>query len=538
MSLLPLLLLLVMTVTGCNKAVTPTNIQSTSTFDPLSYQLSNMGIVRIRSTYSLSSGNFKSTCGGILLHSGDQAVSECIALSSASCFKHMPRITEHSIEFFDPDGRSSKLFRAHDITIHPAFNAADAQLSLTESAVDIALVKFNCTLPVSVKSARIADFNEIPVNGNLLAVTFAQADQDSSSVNLVQSHVRIESIDFPSQLAPDLKDSEKAGVLTLRSTSPESECMSLPGSPVFYQSGRELFLIASLSLPASDCLRKNHRYTLLSPLVAWMKENIGIGAVSYASQINRERVITTDNSNSLNMKQFEEKKKTTQKAVESIPEGIPMTLPRASEVVRNNSKRAAEKLVVPTIKPPILLTAKDSQNTNSANSVAPTRKATQKTEQKKPKPRERAKLKETIQPTRKPAVQSTPNPITRADKVIEDDSSSIDSPIEIQPFQDRIDIPPPEAQKMCSGKRWVANAKTRVWGTVIKLIDKPGNEILDERMKCDLPNEVEICLDSEPSPTGSGHFVARLLENVELGGCEKFESGETVYLIKSDFISL
>ena len=83
----------------------------------------------------------------------------------------------------------------------------------------------------------------------------------------------------------------------------------------------------------------------------------------------------------------------------------------------------------------------------------------------------------------------------------------------------------------------VANSKTRVWGTVIKLIDRPSNEILDERMKCDIPNEVEICLNSDQSLASSGHVAAQLLLDIELGGCERFKSGETVYFLKTDFIS-
>jgi hypothetical protein len=48
---------------------------------------------------------------------------------------------------------------------------------------------------------------------------------------------------------------------------------------------------------------------------------------------------------------------------------------------------------------------------------------------------------------------------------------------------------------------------------------------------------VEICLNAELSPANSGHVSAQLLADVEQGGCEKFKSGETVYFLKTDFLS-
>lgn len=550
MSMRGLLLLLALAVTGCKNPATPAATQETVSSDPLSYQLSNLGIARIRSTYSLASGQFQSTCSGALLHSGDQAVPECIVLSAASCFKHMPRIAEHSIEFFDPDGRPSKLFRAHDVLIHPSFDAPDAQLSLSETALDVALVKFNCTLPVSVRSVRIAAFDQVPVNGNLIAVHAEPVGPDSSAVRLMRDVVRIESIDFPSQKDSQTQSADPAGLITLRNTGGESGCSGTPGSPVFYQSGRELLLIASLSLPASDCLRQSHRYTLLSPHIEWMKARVGTGAVSYAHQLSHDFEDSAQATPSNTPLMTVTRKESQIEKSEAAPADVPLTLPRASALVKSASGKAPEKLFVPTVKPTpppkkplervkakktLELQAVQIKNSKKQRQASPTEK---QTEASRPRPtvNKKAPTPETAQtaPTRQPSQEQQGIPaIPSADE----DVKIVDSSFEIQPFQDRIDIPPPTLQTQCTGKRLIANSKTRVWGTVIKLINRPSNEILDERMKCDIPNEVEICLDTEPVQTSTGHAVARLLADLDLGGCEKFKSGEAVYILKTDFIS-
>ncbi|MEY2986713.1 MAG: hypothetical protein RJB13_234 [Pseudomonadota bacterium] len=547
MRLQSLLTLLVLAVAGCKNPAAQTHVQASLGSDSLSYQLANLGIARIRSTYSLASGSFQSTCSGVLLHSGDKALSECVALSAASCFKHMPRITEHSIEFFDPDGRSSKLFRVHDILIPPSFDAPDAQLSLLESASDLALVKFNCALPVSVRSARIADFSQVPVNGKLLAVNHLPSDDDSSSIRLTRSKVRIESIDFPGPRDTHENSPELPGVLALRNTGDELECSGNPGSPVFYQSGRELLLIASLSMPAADCMRSNHRYTLLSPHIQWMKKVLGTGAVSYEAQLNKGVTGAADSNTGAPLPETEITTQSLEEKSDPTPLGIPLTLPRASAFIQSAAMPRAETATSPTVTSVPEKTGFSSHSKKN-KSVSGQLKETTVSKVKQPvtfptDSQKNAKNQVLLRTNsanrsaakRKPTLQ--PKQEVLREQNTDSNDKPLESPIEIQPFQDRIDIPPPIPQNQCMGRRMVANSKTRVWGTVIKLIDRPSNEILDERMKCDIPNEVEICLNAELSPANSGHVSAQLLADVEQGGCEKFKSGETVYFLKTDFLS-
>lgn len=547
MSLWSILTLAVLAVVGCKNPDTPTGVQTTLSSDPLNSQLSRLGIVRIRSTYSLASGDFQSTCSGVLLHSGDKSVTECVALSAASCFKHMPRNAEHSIEFFDPDGRSSKLFRAHDILIHPSFDAQDARLSLSESARDVALIKFNCTLPVSVQSVRIANFKSVPVNGKLLTLSPVSEDSDSSTIRYVRNTVRIESFDFPAQTYTQSNSLEQDGVLTLRNHGGQSECGGIPGSPVFFQNGRELLLIASLSLPASDCLRSTHRYTLLSPHVEWMKKTIGTGAVSYDSRLNSALIEDFEERQPATQPESNKLQSAVVEKSQPAPLGAPLTLPRASALVQSAAKKAPKQLIVPTVAPSSQKAGPISQ-LKQKNSEGSDSKHTHRSELKQkgslpPQPKTNRTTKTELRAKSSVRLPSKPTPTPKPERDsssprnIANDSKLPNSSIEIQPFQDRIDIPPPALQNQCVGKRLVANSKTRVWGTVIKLIDRPSDEILDETMKCDIPNEVEICLSSEPLPTHSSHAVARLLLDLEMPGCEKFKSGESVYILNSDFIS-
>lgn len=530
MSLRAFMIVLLFAVTGCQKPVTDSAVHSSGEFDPLSYRLSNMGIVRIRSTYSIASGQFKSTCSGTLLHAGDHSMSECIALSSASCFKHIPRIAEHSVEFFDTDGQQAKIFRVHDIITHPDFDAPDANLSLAHSSVDAALVKFICTLPVSVKSARIADFKQIPVNRPLLSVNLSQSSNDDESVQLERTASRIESIDFP----PPKKthsDTEKAGVFSLKNDDSTVGCNQSPGSPVFFQSGRDLLLIAHLSLPTSDCLRGHNRYTLLAPLVSWIEKSVGIGAVSYVSQSNRNS-LSSQPHHTTPTPQAGQIEQAVSKSVraEKVTPDLPLTLPRASAFIRKNSEIPVKKLVIPTQPPTPSALQGTASDAGRKRVKSPPVQLAASVEQIEQTPKTAVKPVVTPRPTPQPTPVPTAAPVT-------EDFAFINKPFEIQPIDDAIDIPPPVAFKQCSGKRWIANSKTLVWGTVLKLIDKPAGEILDERMKCDLPNDVAICLESDPVATGTGHFKAQLMNDLELGGCEKFVSGETVYLLNSDFIS-
>lgn len=90
--------------------------------------------------------------------------------------------------------------------------------------------------------------------------------------------------------------------------------------------------------------------------------------------------------------------------------------------------------------------------------------------------------------------------------------------------------------RVCTGRKWGVSAKTRVWGTVITLVDKDSNQIADENLKCNLPNDTELCFVSHPVSTGTGRSKAELLEDMDVGGCDKFKAGGSIYMHLPDFI--
>ncbi|MEY4065981.1 MAG: hypothetical protein RIR26_2189, partial [Pseudomonadota bacterium] len=127
---------------GCKLPPLTLNSAYDSLRPSMDQRLQSTGVVRIRSTYSLPSGNFKSTCTGTLLHAGDQSFKDCVVLSAAHCFKNMPKGTEHRIEFLNDEGQADKVFSADSLHLHPSFTATEAVFTQEQSAVDAALVRF------------------------------------------------------------------------------------------------------------------------------------------------------------------------------------------------------------------------------------------------------------------------------------------------------------------------------------------------------------------------------------------------------------
>lgn len=484
MKLLLLVSIAALLTMGCKNPMANSAVQITNGVSADS-RVQNIGIVRLRSTYSLASGNFRSTCTGTLLHSGDQSFRECVVLSAAHCFKNLPRGTEHSIEFLDSIGNVQRIFRANAIFIHPEFTSLDAKISMEQSSVDAALVKFNCSLPASIKSARMIDFNQVPIASTLVVAGFgltkseyAMAAENEAkglgrtitedapmATKLMQTLMQLRSVDFPMLKSSD-NGGQLPGVFSLTGVNGQSSCEGDSGGPAFFDSGRELLLVASTSAGPAFCERATARYTLASPLIPWMEEVVGKGVVSFVSQLN--------NDNSRAKVPPPTTTTTPRQAISgparplTVPEGIPARLPDVS---------------VPPSKP-----------------IAP---------QTTKMPAPPAAI---ASPTARPVARATVPPI---------------------PEPEEID----EEVKVCTGRRFVANSKTRVWGTVIKLLDKDSTQISDDTMKCDFPNESEVCLSGNPISTGTGHSRAELLDDVELIGCGKFKAGRSIFIFMPDFVA-
>lgn len=483
MKLLPLVFIAALLNMGCKNPMSNSVVQITNGVSAES-RVQNMGIVRLRSTYSLASGNFRSTCTGTLLHGGDQSFRECVVLSAAHCFKNLPRGAEHSIEFLDSIGNVQKIYRANAIFIHPEFTSQDAKISMEQSSVDAALVKFNCSLPASIKSARVIDFNQVPIASALVVAGFgltksehAMAAENEAkglgrivtedapmATRLMQTSMQLRSVDFP-MLKSSGPGSQIPGVFSLIGMNGQSSCEGDSGGPAFFDSGRELLLVASTSAGPAFCERATARYTLASPLIPWMEEVVGKGVVSFVRQLNNDNPTARVSSPSTT---------TPPQPISAparplaVPEGIPVRLPSVS---------------IPTTKP-----------------IQP---------------------KITKMPVPPPTIPApTVLPVARAT---------------VPPLPEPEDLD--EVVKVCTGRKFIANSKTRVWGTVIKLIDKDSTLISDDTMKCDFPNESEVCLTGNPVATGTGNSRAELLEDVELAGCGKFKAGKSIYIFMPDFVA-
>lgn len=469
-------------LSGCKLFARSENIVQITNGTNADHRVSAMGVLRIRTTYSLSSGNFRSTCTGTLLHSGDQTFRECVALSAAHCFKNIPRGAEHSLELLDPSGNVQKVFRANGVYTHPDFQSTDAKLTAEESAVDAALLKFNCSLPASVKSARILDYNQVPIGSQLTIAGYGITKSEIEMANeneakglgrvitedapmasqLMQTNMRLRSIDFPRPIGSE-SNTSAPGVFSLAGVNGQSACQGDSGGPAFFDNGRELLLVATLSGGAAHCEKATARYTIASSLIPWMEEVVGGSVVSY---VGRLTPYTEPGPNRTVSNASASTTPTVQPV--KIPEGVSTRLPTT----------------LPNSVPEVVKT------------VAPV---------KTPQPVK----------TKIPTPSPTPRPVVPAPPPAEEEFEGV---------------------KVCSGKKWAANAKTRVWGTVIKLLDKDSTQIFDDTLKCDFPNESELCLVSHPVATGTGNAKAELFEDIELPGCEKFTSGKTIYIFLPDFV--
>ncbi|MEN9530340.1 MAG: hypothetical protein RI932_2213 [Pseudomonadota bacterium] len=539
MKLLALVISALFIFAGCTQSPVKSDVAQVVQSNPTDLRVNSLGIVRIRSTYSLASGNFRSTCSGTLLHGGDQSLRECVVLSAAHCFKNFPRGTEHNVEFTDPKGNVQKVFPVSSVQIHPAFTASDAKLSMAHAAVDAALLKFMCALPASIKSARIAEFSQVPMGSSLITTKFVEAPEADraneekekvsesllsalpvTSARLTQLQLRLRSVDFPSppdtekQVMPDFvgpllatplrKTSNLPGLLSLEGKAGQGSCEIDAGAPVLFDNGRELLLVGSTTAGTGNCDVSPARATLTSSLVKWMEEVVGEGVISVVDRANHSEISPTPPqavaaTTAIPTSSFPPLP--TQPPLDKSLVGISTGKTISTEKIEPLETEMIEKVIpkrVTTIKPPV-----------STPKVA---------------------LKANVLPP-KPTATATP----KAFLPPLPDEDLPDFRVIIPPLPES-DEPEEKVVRVCNGRKWGVNAKTRVWGTVIKLVDKDANLITDDKLKCELPNETELCLVSHPVSTGTGSSRAELQEDVDVGGCEKFKAGESIFIYLPDFM--
>jgi len=577
MKLLAGVILATLASTGCKKPPVQADVLQSGISNTVDARINSLSVVRIRSTYALASGNFRSTCSGILLHGGDQSQRECVVLSAAHCFKNFPRLTEHNVEFIDTKGNVQKNFPVNSIHIHPEFTALDARLSMPHAAVDSALVMFTCSLPASVKSAQVVDFNQVPLGSTLLTTKFVDVPDTAKpaagkenisdelraavtpqAARLAQIPMQLRGIEFPSQQGTE-KNSEQEmispilpmgkrealsppGLFALEGELGSGSCDLDAGSPVFFDNGRELLLAAHTSAGSANCETTPARATLISPLVHWMESVVGEGVISFADRETQPDA----------PKRIVPQVDRLQAQIKTLPlpaiTPVAATTPAATKMPVAAPTQAAAPTPAATKSP----AAAPTPAATKAPAAAPTPAAT-KAPAAAPTPAAApaytftaASLPSRVRPARvappkvslkAQALPARPAPAV-APRVVIPPPPSEDAPIDLAPIPPLPEPDEPENNvvRVCTGRKWAVSAKTRVWGTVIKLVDKDSNLIADDKLKCDLPNETELCFVSHPVSTGTGSSRAELLEDVDGGGCEKFKAGESIYIHLPDFV--
>lgn len=562
MRMLPFFIIVVALLAGCKWPSLPDHTVAHSRAADIDPRLQSTGVVRIRSAYTLPSGNFKSTCSGTLLHAGDQSFKECVVLSSAHCFKNLPKATEHRIEFLDGDGQVAKIFATESIHLHPSFTATEALFAMEQSAVDAALLRFKCNLPATVRSAQILNHTQVPASAQLLVANFGTpevidedhepsspswvdqvvSEDQASETLLVQRRTRLQSLDFPlveGFVQGDGKGTEKLqpGVVSLEDMRGTSLCDVDSGQPAFFDAGTEMYLVATLSRAPQDCMKGVVQGTLLAPLVSWMEGILGTGVVAYTKKIDppaAPKVISSIEqvgrsaaqllTNSTAQQKFPNKQ-TTQE--------ITQTLPALSTPSPSPSPSPSQTPAVSSSPANVTVNSGPTPEAMPSRSVSPT-----------PTP---WAARETS-PLRKANMGGKPKvppiaPLSEeelAEEELGDEELSNEkrkSPPPENKTEDEFDEERNVSQGVCKGTVWVVNSKSRVWGTVIKLVDKELSQITDETMKCDMPNEVSLCLKEKPVPANYGSSKSVLMQSISLNGCGKFKAEKTIYFQLSDFSS-
>lgn len=486
-----------------------------------SSRLLSKGILRVSTTYAINNNRFHSSCSAALLHRPEPPRSFCVALTAAHCFRHMPENAEHMVEVIDGRGSTIRSFRVSEITAHPNFTSQDAAQTLEQAAFDVALIDFKCALPESIQPSPIMDPKQLQLGAKLTMASYERSQSnssDSSEDGFLQSlFVRSEAqtqASFLQQLSLSLVrvdypgDSQSTGVLTLENSPQRSACEGDAGGPVFFDSGNELFLVGTTSSGIGFCDKNNLRVALTASHAKWINDSTRSNLLKTVEPPTQRPVALLSD-----MSPAEPEPKPTSKPTHPAPTSF-TTRPTASVMISPTAGPSIK--AIGQTKPTATPTTKVRAQTQPT--VTPTIKTQVQTQ---PAP--------SSSPTPTPTRTAAPKP-TVAPRVVE--LPPIEEAKLVPPIPDDLSEP---LEEVCLSLKMVAQSKTRVWGTVLKLIDKDSSEISDDSLKCELPNDKQICVVGRPVPTGTGHSRAVLSEGVSQPGCNKFYAGRTIYLYADDF---
>lgn len=319
--------------------------------------------------------------------------------------------------------------------------------------------------------------------------------------------------------------------LNVEDNSGRSPCDGQSGGPVFLEKDNELFLVGTASSGAGFCDKIKFRYAAASLHTLWINTTLKtkkfstidpllVGERHKADDSTIELPLPTQSSVADSRRDVTHEPSTVVSPVPDIP------LEYAS-------------VGTPLPEPTIPTELPKGRNKTSSDTVTQSRSNSRTTQGSK------TKQKKVSLTAKKPIVPSYdmefenngPNDSFDPENstFTEDSKQTLNSSPSTETQVPPIPPPPAETDDACMGVRLMAQSKSRVWGTVIKLIDKESSLIPDESLKCELANGQTLCVVSSPVPTGSGDSRAVLSQNIAQSGCSKFYSGRMIYLSAPDF---
>jgi hypothetical protein len=253
------------------------------------------GVIRIRSVFMDAGTTVASTCTGTLIHTPNEKLNECVGLSAAHCFANTPAGAKHAVEFVSRKGTVVASLAPSAVHVHPLFNISGTRVSASMSAVDVAVMRFPCSDLSFLQAAKILDHKNVPVGANLIIAGFGltmseaqaslnaerglqgQSVQPRASSVLMQTQMRLHRVDFPER--------PTAGVFALAGADGRSSCNGDSGGPAFFDSGGELYLVASTSAGPVQCEKSTAVYTITSVHADWINSMLGGQIIKVADRV-------------------------------------------------------------------------------------------------------------------------------------------------------------------------------------------------------------------------------------------------------------
>lgn len=271
--------------TGCKLLRTQQSAPQITNGTVADARVSRQGIIRIRSIFTESGSMMASICTGTIIHVPNQALNECAAISAAHCFANVPAGTKHSVEFVSSEGKVLAEKEPSAVHVHPSFSVSGNRVSVAMSAVDLAVLRFPCGNISSLQASKILDYRKVPAGTDLIVagygLTLSEAQaavnvgqglqgaavQPRESAVLMQTQMKLREVRFPERPA--------AGVFALSGTDGRSSCNGDSGGPAFFDSGTQLYLVASTSAGPAQCEKATAVYAITSVHAEWINSVLG-----------------------------------------------------------------------------------------------------------------------------------------------------------------------------------------------------------------------------------------------------------------------